>query len=581
MLGNQQPQTTPQQRRNKLGLIIFIVLFFLLTIHDEDDTKTSSSSSDINKNLPASILKQRLEHQLLNNYNLYPHNLTGYFTGNWSFGTNTSIASSTSSINTTNINTTNIGVVIGVPTSVTDSIEQDSTNVLDGFTQSKGVFLFRITKAATSIQTSSIIEIQGSLRIVDGTDLNDWTLKAWSATCRGLYFPGTGKLTMFTNSWGYNLYLREQHIPGRSGDIDIYNDTLIVLADQDTEEKDDADGDDSNNKNNNIGNVTTLPVSSSLSSSLSQQKKKKSKSSCIARVDMDVSISSHPEQHVTNAATTLSDATDLTNTNQVAAFTLSSTTSSALSPATPLPSLSYDGTITTPLNCHLDVSIRTHVSGAYINFNTLYDTGHIYGLLACINTGIQILTHLNLLKQSSRNSILTQSMSPISFLFISCIDAIECLLHFCIAILFDELFSWFIIIGILKFVLFSIMELKVSCFFFVCSEHSNTINMYQFISPNFLSFIVVLFFFLLPLVFRSFLIFSSHRTSQFLFKIFSSRNIMSTLVDRGRLNARFYCSLLFLTALLYRSFSILKIILFLLASGIVIPQLIDNAWQGK
>jgi hypothetical protein len=487
--------TTPaHQRRQNIGLIIFVVIFFLLTIHDEPDETTSTPTNSAHNGSPQDKLKQRLEQQLENSPNTHPHNLSGYFSGNWSFGANLSHVSHTTPAtnNATLLEDIDVGVVVGVPKTLTDDTDetQSSNRIFDDFTTQQGTFVFRITKTSTSPQTSSIVEVQGSLRFVDGYNTDDWTLKSWSATCRGLYFPGTGKLTMFTNSWNYNLYLREQHVPGTVVNVILRNDTLIVAADD----------------------IMNGIVQNSTNSGSSKKNSGKRAPSCVARLDMFVSSPTQPVE-----IDTLTHATSSLPSAASVQLPLPSTSSPS--------SISFDGTITTPLNCHVGRDINVHANGNYIDFEYLYETGRWYGIIACLLTVVQIVAHLRLLK-ASMNSIVAQSISPISMLMLAGFDATECLIHGAICLLFDGLFSWFVLVALLKFVLFSIMELK------------------------------------------------------FVLKILHARDpsTIRSFADKGRINARFYCALLLVCALLYRSFSALKMVL-LITLSFIGPQLVDNATQ--
>ena len=441
--------TTPQQRRQKIGLIVFVILFFLFTIND-DETKSNEHSPT--PFFATSPLQQRLKTQLEQSNDRYPQNLTGYFSGTWAFGSN-SIPSSFQE---------DVGVVIGVPTYLrpppaTPTTYEASQHIFHGFTQNQGTFLFRITKSIHSTKSAAVVEVQGSLRFIDGYDVDDWTLNSWSAISHGLYFPGNGRLTMFTNSWNYNLYLRTNHDPGTSGTIHHQNDTLYVVADSivgPPQERKGEEGDDNTDATNH-----TLPTGNT--------DKHDATLPCITRVDMNVSLHTIPPASTTRAAA--STAIAATRLSSSAHIVLSRNEVSTTSHADN--TLSYLGTITTPLNCPLrnnnnnninnnnndnasSTYLTVHANGPHVNFENMYSVGRWYGMFACLVSIVQLASHVQLLK-AAQNPLVAQSVSPISFLMIALFDAADCALHSVIALLFDGLFSWFVLVALLKFILVS------------------------------------------------------------------------------------------------------------------------------
>jgi hypothetical protein len=412
------PTTTNQQRRQKIGLIIFVVIFFLITTKDDsDETKNKSVTTPASHSTPAFKLQNYLQSQLEDARNMYPYNLTGYFSGTWAFKSNL-----------THFDEEDIGAVIGVPatlktsftskTSTTTTTPNTNTNtasttkqtdqniaikekktkisqhIFHDFNSNNGTFLFRITKSAISMKTSSVIEVQGSLRYIDGFDVDDWSLNSWSASAHGLYFPGTGRLTMFTNSWNYNLYLRKHHRPGISGNIQLKNDTLI------------------NNAFN--GNGKSIINQTIKGGKLNVNEKNQMLLPCITRIDMSVSFGKRKHHHISPipAATTLG-VVQLTSD----ASTYKGDSSSSLHSN----DLLYDGIVTSPLNCPFQHGNSANFSpttipyllvkaeGQYINFERLYVVGKWYGMFACLISIIQLATHIQLLK-ASQNPLVAQSM---------------------------------------------------------------------------------------------------------------------------------------------------------------------------
>ena len=518
----QPPPNTPAQRRRSTVILIFVVAFFLLTIHDEPSEtkeKKSSSTTPPDDGSLATHFQQQLEQQLEDNTGVYPRNLTGYFVGQWSVITlSPSSPSSSTTINTLNATTTtttttttptlSVGIVVGVPKSFKSTISPDNNHhIFYGFTKQSGAFFFRITKTVTSPRTPSLVEVQGSVRFVDGGDVDDWSLNSWSASTHGLYMPGSGKLTLFTNSWNYNMYLRSDHLPGETGLVELRNGSLVVMPDEREEERKKKEEESRRQQNVTDGGEGET-IEEAEQHGTGNEKEKEKEKQCVMRIDMDVAASP-----LIAAVATVAEEEKENMINQEAGDR-----------DQPPPSrLFYHGKIATPLNCPLNQTLSVQAAGRLIDFEALYDYGTRYGMVSCLVTVVQMSMHLRLLKAAQTPSV-AQSLSTSSMSLIAGYDACVCVLHATIAVLFDPLFGWFAMSAMLKFVLFSAMELK------------------------------------------------------FMLKIFVSRapQEWENPTDRSKINARFYCLLLILSSLLYQQFSVFKLVI-VLSLSFVVPQLVSSA----
>eukprot|EP00946_MAST-07B_sp_MAST-7B-sp1_P001085 g1085.t1 len=357
----------------------------------------------------------------LNNSTSRVRNMTGSLWGTWTRGNATIYSNITTNSAATSVETSPpvIGVTIGVPESSVAECTL-SQGMSEQFSQVGGSLQMWITEYSPTEAFKGVIEISGMIYISSSSQWNALSYVSWPF--RGLYFPNTGQLTAFTNPKNYPLYVR-----GRA--LQLYELESVKVG------------------NFTLATQAYTPVMKLRSEIAATTDKMSHRRSSLG------SWGSHSKPILRL------DGTAFHLTEQVVSHTSESNRLSA-------GQISINGSLTAPFNKPMLGSsstikklplfhLKIQASGYHIDFDKILADAAFYGFLETVACAIQVGFHIRLVK-ALQGPTSQRATSEVTFFILAAADLVMCVVHFLLGTIFDRLFSWFAIIALFKFMLFSI-----------------------------------------------------------------------------------------------------------------------------
>ncbi len=411
---------------------------------------------------------------------IYPINVTGDILGQWKV----EMPGPSPTVRTPS---DNVSVALAVPEDVINRPPPISKRNTDSWRfrksiryNSSGTYRLKLWRRSGT-KTPSVSVLQGSLAVVVGPDV-DRGIKLWQARLLGVYLANSGRLTLFSNVLGYSLFLRGG----------LHNEAELVSAEGDMWNV--------SKFSNALANMSGIPADGITHHADSGE----ATTPCVFRLDFNVAPLSE----------------------------MAGVEPEALSPAYKGKSniesvIKLNGTLSSPLNCKLESSVMMKGMGVQLNLQKTVASARAYCALLFLSTIMQVSFHVKHLQHSAAAPLI-RSVSIFTMVMQAILDATIAITHLWIALVVDELFSWFIIVATIKLTLFSVFELRY------------VVRIWQ------------------------------ARYPQAFFDTFITRR------ETNMMFSKFYCALIFLASLLYIFGWILPAVVFVLYSFWV-PQIISNA----
>eukprot|EP00946_MAST-07B_sp_MAST-7B-sp1_P002366 g2366.t1 len=344
-------------------------------------------------------------------------NMTGSLWGSWTRGNATIYSNITT--NSAAREKTSIGVTIGVPESSVAACTL-SLGMSEQFSKDGGALQLWITEYSPTDAFKGVIEVSGVIYISSNSQWSALSYISWPL--RGLYFPNTGQFTAFTNPKNYPLYIRGRALQLHELEsVKVGNFTLATQAYTPVTKL-----------RSEI--ATTIDETSHRRSSLGSWG---SRSKPILRLDATVF-------HLTEQVLPRVD-----ESNTLAAGRIS--INGSLTAPFNKPGLGSSSTIK-----HLPLfHLKVQASGHHIDFDKILADGAFYGFLETVACAIQVGFHIRLVK-ALQGPTSQRATSEVTFFILAAADLVMCVVHFLLGTIFDRLFSWFAIIALFKFMLFSV-----------------------------------------------------------------------------------------------------------------------------